>query len=433
MTSSQRGSMSEIPLPDITSSKGEPRQSHVELCAGGGGLAYGLMAAGFTNPVLVEADTHACRTLRENSSVGRVLEGAAVLEADVRLVHWDSAKLTLLAAGAPCQPFSLGGKHLAHGDDRNLLPEVVRAARSTRPRAVLLENVSGLVRESFRPYFDYILRQLEYPELAPAEEEGWMSHDRRLRRHMASRSYQPQYAVSWRVLNAADYGVPQTRRRVFVVAVDTTDEPFIFPAETHSRESLLSAQRHKDYWETRGLPVPEGLKLQKRAGDAGALKPWRTVRDALMGLPAAGEEETRDELDHWIIPGARSYKGHSGSRLDWPSKTIKAGVHGVPGGENMMVLDDGSIRYYTLREAARIQTFPDAHLFPVSRSEAIRQIGNAVPCSLARAVAESLRLRLSEGAKNERPNGGPDSESTDLAYARRDQLGAVEVRSGANR
>lgn len=374
--------------------------NHVELFAGGGGLAYGLRAAGCTGGLLIESNAHACDTLTENSKQGRPLEGVDVREVDVHTVKWTLKGVSLLAAGAPCQPFSLGGKHLAHSDDRNLFPEVLRATRDIRPRAVLLENVSGILRSSIRPYFDYILRQLEYPELAPKEDEPWGDHDKRLQRHQASRSYEPQYVVSPQVMNAADYGVPQTRRRVFVVALKGASDPFAFPEPTHSQDALRVAQRGADYWEERGLSVPENIANglpRNRGGGCSGLRPWKTVRDALSDLPAPKEEMKRDALDHWLIPGARTYKGHSGSHLDWPSKTIKAGVHGVPGGENTVVLEDGSVRYYTLREAAAIQTFPNAYRFPVSRSEAIRQIGNAVPCQLAQIVATALRTRLSEG------------------------------------
>jgi DNA (cytosine-5)-methyltransferase 1 len=95
-------------------------------------------------------------------------------------------------------------------------------------------------------------------------------------------------------------------------------------------------------------------------------------------------------MNHWLINGARKYAGHAGSILDWPSKTIKAGVHGVPGGENTIVDDSGRFRYYTLREIARLQTFPDAHYFCGARMHITRQIGNAVPCLLAAAVARPL-------------------------------------------
>ena len=107
-------------------------------------------------------------------------------------------------------------------------------------------------------------------------------------------------------------------------------------------------------------------------------------------------------MNHWIIPGAREYLGHSGSTLDWPSKTIKAGVHGVPGGENTILDNDGVFRYYTLREAARIQTFPDQHFFKGARIHVTRQLGNAVPCLLAAKVATPL---LSLVAQSQREPG----------------------------
>jgi DNA (cytosine-5)-methyltransferase 1 len=104
--------------------------------------------------------------------------------------------------------------------------------------------------------------------------------------------------------------------------------------------------------------------------------------------------------NHEYRPGARTYAGHSGSVLDEPSKTIKAGAHGVPGGENMIVLDDGSIRYYTVRESARIQTFPDDYLFSASWTESMRQIGNAVPVKLATVVGKSVYEQMERINKN---------------------------------
>jgi DNA (cytosine-5)-methyltransferase 1 len=94
-----------------------------------------------------------------------------------------------------------------------------------------------------------------------------------------------------------------------------------------------------------------------------------------------------------LIGGAKSddQKGPiQSSEINWPSKTIKAGVHGVPGGENTVLDDAGNIRYYTLRETARLQTFPDAHFFQGARIHVTRQIGNAVPCALAESVARNL-------------------------------------------
>jgi DNA (cytosine-5)-methyltransferase 1 len=108
-----------------------------------------------------------------------------------------------------------------------------------------------------------------------------------------------------------------------------------------------------------------------------------TVRDALVGLG-----EPNGQANHVFQPGARVYPGHTGSPLDQPAKALKAGDHGVPGGENMMVLDDGSVRYFTTREAARLQGLPDTYLFPRSWSESMRQIGNAVPAPLAEALGD---------------------------------------------
>jgi DNA (cytosine-5)-methyltransferase 1 len=101
-------------------------------------------------------------------------------------------------------------------------------------------------------------------------------------------------------------------------------------------------------------------------------------------------------FNHHFRDGARPYPGHTGSDLDAPSKALKAGDHGVPGGENMMALPGGMYRYYTAREAARIQTFPDDYIFSGCWSEAMRQIGNAVPVALAAAVGVSLREQMAK-------------------------------------
>jgi DNA (cytosine-5)-methyltransferase 1 len=122
--------------------------------------------------------------------------------------------------------------------------------------------------------------------------------------------------------------------------------------------------------------------------------PWRTVRDAIADLP---DPETKAALkvpNHMFQGGARSYPGHTGSPLDLPAKTLKAGDHGVPGGENMLVKANGDVRYFTVRESARIQTFPDGFRFHGSWSETMRQLGNAVPVLLAQRVASSVAEKL---------------------------------------
>src|SRR5262249_20779142 len=153
------------------------------------------------------------------SSRGSVV-AASIYEEVVAHVDWRryEGKVRLLAAGAPCQPFSLGGKHKAAEDGRNLFPEIMRAVRETCPSVVLLENVRGLLRQDFLPYFEYILRQLECPSIRPTRTELWRDHDRRIRKHQCSVGYHPEYWVTRTLLNAADFGVAQVRMRVFVVA-----------------------------------------------------------------------------------------------------------------------------------------------------------------------------------------------------------------------
>jgi DNA (cytosine-5)-methyltransferase 1 len=126
------------------------------------------------------------------------------------------------------------------------------------------------------------------------------------------------------------------------------------------------------------------------------LQPWKTVRDALTDLPEPGKVRGAAEphLTHFEIPGARPYVGHTGSPWDEPAKTLKAGDHGVPGGENMLAEGHGRVRYFTIRESARLQTFPDQYTFPCSWTESMRQIGNAVPVDLARIVASKIRTTL---------------------------------------
>jgi DNA (cytosine-5)-methyltransferase 1 len=123
-------------------------------------------------------------------------------------------------------------------------------------------------------------------------------------------------------------------------------------------------------------------------------EPWLTVRDAISDLPDPEQRPNSNIPNHVFIRGARSYPGHTGSPLDAPAKTLKAGDHGVPGGENMLARIDGSIRYFTVREAARLQTFPDEYIFSGGWSESMRQLGNAVPVRLAETVAKSVAQTL---------------------------------------
>lgn len=348
-------------------------------------MSLGLKAAGFQHIALIEWNKDACRTLRENGF-------SNVYEQDVRRFDFSSlyGKVDLLAAGAPCQPFSLGGKHGGHRDERNLFPEVIRAIRECRPKAVLIENVRGLIRPKFSPYFEYVLMHVARPELKPRSNETWREHRARLTNDPRSNSTAGlQYAVDYRLINCADYGVPQCRYRVFVVALRADlGVEWDWPRPTHSRQALEAAKASGDYWLEHAIQPGECSRKYLRV--VGPIARWRTVRDALKGLPDPRSTDASQIPNHVFVPGARRYPGHSGSSLDEPAKTLKAGDHGNPGGENTLVGDDGTIRYLTVREAARLQTILDDYGFVGTRSECMRQVGNAVPVLVAKALGNAI-------------------------------------------
>lgn len=378
----------------------------VELFAGTGGLALGLERAGAHHLALYEWDRHSCANLTANfrKSGSR----PEILCADVRGVDFAAyeGRADLLAGGPPCQPFSVGGKGKAYNDSRDMFPEAVRALREIRPKAFVIENVKGLLRKSFSTYFSYIILQLQHPEVARKAGQPWEDHLATLEQHHTAARHCKglEYNVTFRLVDAADYGVPQRRGRVVIVGFRSDiDAGWTFPEPTHSEAALLYDKWVSfAYWDEHGLPRPSTMPLSSKQVSAvrdaceSFLKPkrWRTVRDAIAGLPAPVDAECATVTGHLLRHGAKEYPGHTGSDLDLPSKTIKAGAHGVPGGENMVRLDDGSLRYYTVRESARIQTFPDDFVFTSPWSESMRQIGNAVPVALAEAIGASVVGKL---------------------------------------
>jgi DNA (cytosine-5)-methyltransferase 1 len=281
--------------------------------------------------------------------------------------------------------------------------QAVRAVREIRPQAFIFENVKGLTRAAFKTYFSYIELQLQHPGIAQHPDEAWTDHLSRLEQHHTSRSeIEPEYRLVWRVLNAADYGVPQRRERVvFVGFRSDLGIGWNFPEKTHSLEALLWDQcRTLEYWNEHRVPFAlqtNDVRAEIRAAnlpERPRTKRWRTVRDAIRGLPDPTRPFDKKILNHFYQPGARAYPGHTGSPLDEPAKTLKAGVHGVPGGENMLLRPDGTVRYFTVRESARLQTFPDEYELHGSWSEAMRQLGNAVPVELARVIANDVAANL---------------------------------------
>jgi DNA (cytosine-5)-methyltransferase 1 len=383
----------------------------VELFAGAGGMGLGLQRGGFSPALTVEWDRFACETLRSNrDSDTALLSGWNIKESDVRDIDWsDFAGVDLVSGGPPCQPFSISGRARASDDPRDMFPATAEVIRRVRPRAFIFENVRGLTRLSFANYFEYIQLRLSFPQICRRDNETWTDHLGRLQRQQTSARNRGQdsYSIVSTVVNAADYGVPQQRYRVFMVGFrDDVDAKWSFPTPTHSSASLFRDQAQGGaYWDRHKISARRRRSSQEiiqpemdRASipdGSDELLPWLTVRDALLDLPDPTRPSRRVVANHIFQPGARAYKGHDGSALDLPSKTLKAGSHGVPGGENMMRLDDGGVRYFTVRESARLQTFPDDYELRGSWEAAMKQLGNAVPIDLARSVAASVAPHLS--------------------------------------
>ncbi len=373
----------------------------LELFSGAGGLARGLENSGFEHVAFVEYNENACASLCKNFDKDRVFFG------DIRDFKLDNLGNTdIVAGGPPCQPFSLGGKHKAHQDSRDMFPYAINAIEKLEPKAFIFENVKGLLRPSFSEYFEYIILRLTYPGFKNRKNQDWKDHLGQLR-SVSQLSYTgTKYDVSCKLVNAADYGVPQTRERIFIVGLRSDlDLLWSFPVETHTEDRLLWEMFVSgEYWRRHNIPAsgrpPVSPRTEKKIhrlkNRYGLFEPdtlaWQTVRDALSDIPDPGKKH--NIADHIFKDGARIYPGHTGSEIDWPSKTIKAGGHGVPGGENMIRYADGSVRYFTVFEAKRIQTFPDDFFIQGAWGEAMRQIGNAVPVRLAEIIGKHLAHTL---------------------------------------
>lgn len=444
-----RGMVSAMPKQR---NRANTQRTSVELFAGGGGLAMAVEAAGFRPLLLNEFAKRACETLTLNKavplkleegdrpSIPNVGERPPLVIGDVAKVEFEYLKghVDVLAGGPPCQPFSLGGVARGDEDERNGFPHMFRAVREMSPKAVICENVRGLLRPSFMPYFDYLKLELSLPFEKRREGTDWREHKEKLLRLKDSNALAPEerYEVFHFAVNAADYGVPQVRNRVIMVAcradlgVDWREfEKLIRPK--FSNVLLYESIIDGSYWD-RHPKVPRAVRervtadarekvsqptlspANEAAADRSEEFAWRTLRDALQGIDEqrplpdiAPERLDRREYhvdgftDHIGWPGARIYPGHTPNELDRPAKTVKAGVHGVPGGESVILLDNGSHRYMTVRETARVMTFPDDWQLAGPRGEKMRQLGNAVPVLLGRTFAEAIGAALdrAEGIK----------------------------------
>lgn len=393
----------------------------VELFAGAGGLGMGLSLAGFEPSIIIEKNKWCCDTIAENQQRDHPLvrDWPLFRESDARTFEYEehagssSGSIDLVSGGPPCQPFSIGGKHKAYKDERDMFPVAVDVVRRLKPRAFVFENVKGITRSAFTNYLSYIVLQLSFPEVTKKEGETWQEHLSRLEEYQTRglKDGLTYNVVPPKLLNAADFGVPQRRERVFIVGFRSDQYcGWSFPTGTHSQDALLVDQWVTgEYWDRHevstkdrpSMPANQTTRIERlkqaQLDLVTSTKPWRTVRDAFVGLPDPRLEGAEERFfNHRFQPGARPYPGHTGSPLDLPAKTLKAGDHGVPGGENMVVMPSGETRYFTVRESARLQTFPDGYILHGAWTEAMRQLGNAVPVALARAVGASVAEKLIE-------------------------------------
>jgi DNA (cytosine-5)-methyltransferase 1 len=299
----------------------------LELCAGAGGQALGYEQAGFDHAALVELNSFACQTLRLNRPEWEVHE-QDIATFDGR----PYAGIDVLSGGLPCPPFSVAGKQLGKNDERNLFPEAIRLADETKPRAVMIENVRGLLDPVFEDYRGYL--EKEFRKLG--------------------------FEPGWKLMNASWFGVPQLRPRVVFVAIQKSlAANFAWPEED------------------REAPKSVGETLY----DLMAANGWR-------GAKAWAKQAS--EIAPTLVGGSHK---HGGPDLG-PTRARKAwaalGVDGLGLADAPPAKDFEGMPRITVRMAARIQGFPDDWQFAGKKTQSYRQVGNAFPPPFARAVAERL-------------------------------------------
>lgn len=388
------------PRPQFT-----PPLTSVEICAGAGGQAVGLHNAGFDHRALVEWDPHAVRTLVANVGgwPGWTQERADALEPmDVKeflgsKVHanlgLEVGELDLLAGGVPCPPFSLAGKRLGKDDERDLFPDALRIVRALRPKAVMIENVRGILEppEVFIDYRSYILSELRDCGYAvPAIEDHWLPE----KQDLAMRGV-------WRRLDASDFGVPQLRPRAILVAIrkdilEQNGTEFVWPqglARTQAsvvgklRKSMR--ERCEDFWDRNqdGEPAAPGDRTGKRV-----FYDWlihaKKAKDAGRGVAPT------------LVGGSRK---HGGADLG-PTRAKRAwealGINAMGVANDRKECDPERDLFrpagpmLTVEQAAIIQGFPQDWDFQGKKTARYRQVGNAFPPPVAEAVGRAIAAVL---------------------------------------
>lgn len=300
----------------------------LELCAGGGGAALGLEAAGFNPSALIELDPHACATLRRNRPYWNVIQ------ADIRRFeaeYWRG--VDLVSGGLPCPPFSIAGKQLGPDDERDLFPAMLKIVKAAQPRAILIENVRGILTDRFSGYRERIGSSLNKLGFDPY----------------------------WAAFNAVDFGVPQNRFRVFLVALRRGEtKPLKWPFEFSSKQ----------------VSVADAIGDLMQEGGWAGVEAWKLLANA----PAPT-----------IVGGSHKHGGPdlgpTRARKEW----AVLGVDGLGLADAPPAADFEGMPRLTVRMVARLQSFPDDWQFIGGKTHSYRQVGNALPVGLAANVAKAVR------------------------------------------
>ena len=332
----------------------------IEMCAGAGGQAIGLHEAGFSHAALIEIDHHACETLRLNNQK-HDLGWSNIIEGDLKHFAENEAEsyqdqVDLLAGGVPCPPFSKAGMQLGCDDERDLFPTALDIVRKINPKAVMLENVPGLLEEKFSDYRNEICDAL----------------------------FEMGYLSDWKLHNASDFGVSQLRPRVILVAMKPEYfKYFHWPSPLNTKPKTVGEALHDlmssngwegaDQWKARAnkiAPTLVGGSKKHGGPDLGPTRAKRQWQELGINAHRVGNDDES--------PGA-GFKG-----VLKRDGTIQTGCEGMP--------------LLNVQMAARIQGFPDYWRFFGGKTHAYRQVGNAFPAPVAKAVGEQIIKALLKNA-----------------------------------
>jgi len=325
----------------------------IDLFCGAGGLSLGLEGAGLRCVAAVEIDRDSCATFAARH------RDALIFDESIEGVDFRQFEgIDLIAGGPPCQPFSSGGKGLASQDERDMLPAFIRAVREAMPKAFLMENVPGLISPSHRAYLDATIA--EFSDIG--------------------------YTVEHAVLNAATFGVPQKRRRLFISGLRGDVAPVVFPTPTHGPGS------RRPYVSTGSVLVRDGV-----IGEPNESKVVYAKNPDLRPSPfdghlfnGGGRPIDLSSPAHTILASAGGNKTHFIDVLGEVPEYHRSLMAG--GSPRTGTLTGG--RRLTVAESAAIQTFPKGMQFHGSRSSQYTQVGNAVPPDLAKVLGKALLKQI---------------------------------------